>query len=96
MTTYVIRRIEGRRTPLSDLMLDLPPMPTPSYVPAYGPAKSEFRLRCEAMQVGDEIEVVDRSPKQAQAVANHLRRDTPGVRFSCRHRGTVTVVRRIA
>ena len=95
MTTYTIRRIEGQRTPLSDVMLDLSPLGM-GHVPAYGPAKSEFRIRCEAMQVGDEIRVGDKTPKQAQAVANHLRRDTPGVRFSCRQLGTVTVVRRIA
>lgn len=98
MTTYIVRHQPGRRTPLAEIMGGMPePVEaTQERVSAYGPAKSEFRLRCEAMAVGEEIETHTHSPKQAQAVASHLRKHSPEVRFTCFSRGTVTVVKRTA
>jgi hypothetical protein len=98
MTTYTVRHQPGRRTPLAEVMGGTPEAAEsrPKRVSAYGPAKSEFRLRCEAMAVGDEIETATHSPKQAQAVASNLRKHSPEVRFTCFSRGTVTVVKRTA
>jgi len=98
MTTYIVRHQPGRRTPLAEVMGGTPEEAEarPKRVSAHGPAKSEFRLRCEAMAVGDEIETATHSPKQAQAVASNLRKHFPEVRFTCVSRGTVTVVRRTA
>ena len=98
MTTYIVRHQPGRRTPLAEVMGGMPEAveTRQERVSAYGPAKSEFRLRCEAMAVGEEIETHTHSPKQAQAVASHLRKHSPEVRFTCSSRGTVTVVKRTA
>ena len=98
MTTYTVRHQPGRRTPLAEVMGGMPEAVEvrQERVSAYGPAKSEFRLRCEAMAVGEEIETHTHSPKQAQAVASHLRKHSPEVRFTCVSRGTVTVVKRTA
>jgi hypothetical protein len=98
MTTYTVRHQPGRRTPLAEIMGGMPEAVEvrQERVSAYGPAKSDFRLRCEAMAVGEEIETHTHSPKQAQAVASHLRKHSPEVRFTCFSRGTVTVVKRTA
>jgi hypothetical protein len=104
MTTYVIRRTEGQRTPLSDLMQGLPALPVavqdkhyePKRAGAYGPVRSELRKQLEAMAVGDQIEAVDRTPSQVQAIAFHVRRVIPEARYATRNVGTYTEIRRIA
>ncbi len=106
MPTYVIRRSDGQRTPLSDVMQGLPPMPAPAEVRshahetkvggAYGPVRSQLRKQLEAMAVGDQIETVERTPSQVQAIAFHVRRVIPEARYSARNVGTYTAIRRIA
>jgi hypothetical protein len=104
MPTYVIRRSEGQRTPLSDVMQGLPPMPAEVRSHAYetkvggasGPVRSQLRKQLEAMAVGDQIETVERTPSQVQAIAFHVRRVIPEARYSARNAGTFTRIRRIA
>ena len=104
MTTYVIRRIEGQRTPLADLMQGLSPLPVASKPKhfenkrsgEYGPVRSALRRQLEAMAVGDEIQTHERTPSQVRAIAFHVRRVIPEARYTARAMGTFTLVRRVA
>lgn len=104
MTTYVVRREPGQRTPLSDLMQGLPPMPVTAeavhYEPKrkgnWGPVRSELRKQLEAMAVGDQLETHERTASQVSAIAFNIRRHMPEARYRAKQMGTYTLVRRVS
>lgn len=104
MRTYLIRREPGRRTPLADIMQDIPSMPdVPESIHyevkrngAHGPVRSLLRRQLEAMNVGDVIETHERTPSQVSAIAFHVRRMIPEARYRCKQRDGVTVVWRVS
>jgi hypothetical protein len=102
MTTYVIRRSDGQRTPLSDVMQGLAPASAgggqweTDENGRRGPPRSELRKRLEAMAVGDEIDTVDRTANQVSAIAFHVRKAIPEARYRAVSMGTFTRIRRIA
>lgn len=106
MTTYTVRRTDaGRPQPLWEVMQGIPPMPagpkpTGHYEPKrkglYGPVRSPLRLALEAMAVGDEITVWDRSSGQVAAIAHHVRYAIPEARYSCKTVGGSVTVRRVS
>jgi hypothetical protein len=57
---------------------------------------TDLRTWLAAIAVGDQIETVERTPSQVQAIAFHVRRVIPEARYSARNVGTYTAIRRIA
>ena len=97
MTTYTIRRDEfGRMPALSEIMDGTAETTAPAAQNGYGPRRSSIRLQIEAMQIGDEIEVTERSPEQVSAIAGHVRAERPGTQFRVSSAPTCAIVRRIA
>jgi len=106
MTTYAIRRIEGQRTPLWEVMQDIPPMPLlalepvpfvrkPKSMPS-SIKKLDVRLRLEAMAVGETIDLVVKNWLSVSATAHHVRKTMPEARYSTERMDGFTRVRRWA